>query len=311
MPLVAIQCKNCGGELQIDSASKSYFCHHCHTAYAMEESVVQNITNTTTTIGHVENLIDDGSGKIDQEIYGAEQQLYFKRYDVALERFEKLTYEYGHKYRAWWGLIRAKTEDFSKGPGSRSAYYEICGLFGNLLQFETVPAEEKAEWERRYTQYLEEGQSIIDRLEQTRNAQLEELENRKSKELAPKKEQLKNLEDKITVKERKAAKVERISIVVPFVAAGVIAALLLLASLIVGDDLGDSLVGVITSAITMFLVVKLPLWLVRKSVGKITFEVVCSLKKKIEKLQESVSDIEHAFNLEERNIRADTAWLDY
>lgn len=310
MPLVAIQCKNCGGELQVDSASKSYFCHHCHTAYAMEESVIQNITNTTTTIGHVENMIDDGSGKIDQEIYGAEQQLYFKRYNVALERFEKLTYEYGHKYRAWWGLIRAKTEDFTKGPGGRSEYYEICGLFRNLLQFETVPADEKSEWDRRYTQYLEMGQGIIDRLEQTRNSKLEDLENRKNKELAPKKEQLMKLEDKIAAKERKAAKVESISVVAPFVAAGLVAALLLVLMVIAGEFSG-ALLSLVGSALIAFIVVKLPLWIVHKTVDKITFEVVYSLKKKMEKLQESVNHIEYEFNMEEHNIRVDTAWLDY
>ena len=72
MALVAIQCQNCGGSLQVDSEAKNYYCPHCQTSYAMEQTV--NQTFQTTNIGHIEtaNIIDDGSGKIDQEIYSGE-----------------------------------------------------------------------------------------------------------------------------------------------------------------------------------------------------------------------------------------------
>lgn len=311
MSLIAIQCKNCGGNLQIDSNSQNYFCYHCGSSFAMEETVINNITNNSTTIGHVENLIDDGSGKIDQKICGAEQLLAFGRYTTARELFEELTYHYAHKYRAWWGLIRAKTEDFTRTPAGRSEYEEICGLFDNLLKFPSAPAQERYVWEEQYSDYRNRGQMILDALANERTDKLFSIEAREANELLPKREQQLKLLDRILKKESQTETVNRLSKIVPFVAGGAVAGLTALLTLVSGDLMEmSSLIGILLTGGIGFTVVKVPMLMVCKAITGVTHGVIMNLRAKEAVLQEAISNIESAFRSEKDMVYAETCWLD-
>lgn len=310
MPLIAIRCENCGGELRVDSDSKSYFCHYCNTPYTLQESVVQHITNNTTTIGHVENLIDDGSGKIDQEIFGAEQQLRFKQYATALERFENLTYIYAHKYRAWWGLIRAKTENFAREPVCKSEFDEICDLFKKLLLFEEAPENEKSVWKQSYEAYFIKGQTYADQLNQERTTRLSALMVQEENDLRPYRERYAGINAKFAKQKRSIRTVEKIVKIIPFVVAGIVLIALVASMLGVGDMSGRDMFMSLLSAALVYGVARVIMWALSLPVLGVMRGIADNMENKLGALQKDINIVTDNYNSEKNAVIAVTNWLD-
>lgn len=253
MALVAIQCKNCGGALQVDSSATSYFCPHCHTTYAMEQTV--NQTFQTTHIGKA-TIIDDGSGKIDQEINSGEAFLSLRKYPAAREAFVDLTARYAHKYRAWWGLARAYSEEFTKDPSGKKEFEVISDAVQNALQL--APATERAEIKEASTPYLTKWESHSTQLSEEREQRMDEIQRMGDEYLTPRKEKVSELEALVTKKQNKIEKMEKSSKNTPLIVYLIITALLELILVMESCGIGD-IIGV---ALILFIVIYLPLRLV-------------------------------------------------
>lgn len=47
MPLVKVQCTNCGGNLEVDSSKEAAICPFCNTPYVVEKAITQYVTKNT------------------------------------------------------------------------------------------------------------------------------------------------------------------------------------------------------------------------------------------------------------------------
>lgn len=303
MALVAIQCKNCGGALQVDSGATSYFCPHCHTTYAMEQTV--NQTFQTTHIGKA-TIIDDGSGKIDQEINSGEAFLSLRKYPAAREAFVDLTARYAHKYRAWWGLARAYSEEFTKDPSGKKEFEVISDAIQNALQL--APATEKAEMKEASTPYFTKWESYTIQLSEERTQRMDEIQRMGDEYLAPRKEKVSELEALVTQKQNKIEKMESSSKTIPLIAYGIITVLL---ELIIGFSRAADIIGV---ALILFIVIYLPVRLVYFLVykGRRLYEesVIKHTKADIGSLSAEIHAREAQMETDSHTVYVDTGWID-
>lgn len=185
MPLIAVQCANCGGALQVDSGAASYYCPFCNTAYAMEQTI--NQTFQTTNIEKA-TIIDDGSGKIDQEINSGEAFLTLRKFQTARQSFQRLTQSYAHKYRTWWGLARAITEEFTKEPEGKREFDCVKDAVGSAIQL--APADQKLYIQQITAPYLAKWQEHSDRLTRERSQRLNDVQRRTQDVFPPLRQQI-------------------------------------------------------------------------------------------------------------------------
>lgn len=109
MPLIEGKCKNCGGKLGI-ADGKNGICPFCGTSYIAEDVINYNNYNINNAV-----LSIDLTDTIEQKLGNADTYLEkFKNYAKAYEIYKEVTELTANDYRGWWGLVRAKTEDFTK-----------------------------------------------------------------------------------------------------------------------------------------------------------------------------------------------------
>lgn len=109
MPLIEGKCKNCGVKLSI-ADGKNGICPFCGTSYIAEDVINYNNYNINNAA-----LSIDLTDTIEQKLGNADTYLEkFKDYAKAYEIYKEVTELTANDYRGWWGLVRAKTEDFTK-----------------------------------------------------------------------------------------------------------------------------------------------------------------------------------------------------
>ena len=306
MALVPIQCKNCNGTLQIDSNAASYHCPFCDTTYAMEQTI--NQTFQTTNIGNA-TIIDDGSGKIDQEINGGEAFLNLKKYAAAQNTFKALTQSYAHKYRAWWGLARAITEDFTKAPSGYSEFDEVEDAVRSAQRF--APSDEKTQICLTSAPYLTKWREYYTQLSNDRVQRLNDIESKTANLLATKQEQISKIAASINKKEKKLATLDKVSKIIPIVGFALVCLLVFLTA-IQNDDkyIKNLLMSILTSGLGAFLPLKLILFLVRKAVHIPTEMMINRSRKQISKIDAELQTQKELLNNDMHTVYVDTAWLD-
>ena len=308
MALVAIQCQNCGGSLQVDSEAKNYYCPHCQTSYAMEQTV--NQTFQTTNIGHIEtaNIIDDGSGKIDQEIYSGEAKLQLGRYEEAREDFWELTKQYAHKYRTWLGLARAITREFKVEPSGKREFDVVKDALNNALQL--APAEEKGQIEETKTAYCTKWEAYEEQLNQTRFQRMENIDNRLCATLGPKRQQLSEVRATVAKKRELLSKVEQLKERVPIIGGAVIGIIVLLGMLSTDTGTIGSIFSAAGIALVVYFVLKFAFAIVNKVIAVPTELLIKSSNDRISKMECEIQGLENQFENERCEVIVQTRWLD-
>ena len=208
MALIAIQCKNCGGSLQISSTDEMYVCPHCNTAYAMEQTIHQ--TFQTTNIANA-TIIDDGSGTANQEIKNAEAILSWD-YLYARQKFEDLSERYAHMYQVWWGLARAITEDFTATLAGKSDFELMSEALDHALVL--APADEKEKIRLTTQPYRLRWESYRDKLREERDQQLDLIEERRLQQIPPIERKIDQLKASKTRREFRIKRAEKIGTIV-------------------------------------------------------------------------------------------------
>lgn len=305
MALVPIQCKNCGGALQVDSGATSYYCPHCRTTYAMEQTV--NQTFQTTNIGTA-TIIDDGSGKIDQEISSGEAFLSLRKYQAAREAFQNLTNLYAHKHRTWWGLARAITEDFTKDPTGKYEFYHVDDAVKSAHQL--APADEKNQINEASVAYLTKWHDYCVQLSDERVQQLEKIERRANELLSPRYEKIKELLSTIEKKTAKMEKLEKTKKLVPLIGFAVIGLLLFVSSIESNGFLGSLLMSAVASGLLIFLPLKLVFAFVIKAIRVPTELMINHSNKEIGRIEAEITEQKDQLDNEMHTVYVDTGWLD-
>ena len=305
MALVAIQCKNCGGALQVDSSAASYYCPHCHTTYAMEQTV--NQTFQTTNIGSA-TIIDDGSGKIDQEINSGEAFLSLRKYQAAREAFQNLTSLYAHKHRTWWGLARAITEEFTKDPSGRNEFDYVNDAVESAQQL--APANEKTQIIEVSAAYITKWQDYCLQLLNERVQRLENIEHRAKETLAPRYEKIEEILSAIKKKTEKLEKTEKIGKLVPLIGFAAIGLLLFVSSIGNSGFIEALLMSALASGLLIFLPLKLVFFFVVKAIRVPTELMISHSNKEISKIEAEIKTQKDQLDSETHTVYVDTGWLD-
>lgn len=309
MALVAIQCKNCGGSLQVEAGAKSYYCPNCRTSYAMEQTINQTIQNTN--IGHIERatIIDDGSGKIDQEIYSGEAFLQLRKFNEARDTFQMLTGKYAHKYRAWWGLARAWTENFTRDPQGQSEFFYVSDALESALQL--APADDKPEIQSAIMAYCVPWQKYYEQLTAERSKRFEDIEKRANAAVAPIQKKIDGLRETISKKEDAIDRMETLKDVVPVIGLAVMAVLFFFIFKADNGLIGSILLAGIASGLIIFLPLKLIFVLIYKGVQVPAELLIGHSRDRIAHLEADIEVHKESFGKEIDAVRSDTAWLDY
>lgn len=307
MPLIAIQCKNCGGALQVDSEATSYYCPFCQTPYVMEQAIYQ--TFQTTNIGHIENanIIDDGSGKIDQQINSGEALLQLRKFREARETFLSLTCLYAHKYRAWWGLARAMTENFTKAPDGKDDFECVSDALQSAIQL--APANEKRNIETAQASYIPKWERYCNQLMAERSQKLQAIDARVEQLIAPLQEKEEDLREKIVKKRVSMRRMKKISTIVPYVG---FAALGLLQYVTSHNDnlIASVLAAALVGALFMFLPLKLIFFFVNKASQMSGKLVINNSHKQLEQVANEMYKHRAQFDGYTQKVIAETSWLD-
>lgn len=309
MALVAIQCKNCGGALQVDPAAGGYVCPHCHTSYVMEQTI--NQTFQTTNIENA-TIIDDGSGVANQEVKSAEASLTFRSYGYARKRFEDLSERYAHMYQVWWGLARAITEDFTATPKGKSDFEQMAEALDHALAL--APADEKENIRLTTEPYRIRWESYRDKLREERDQQLDLIEERRQQQLPPIERKIEQLRASKSRRECRIERARNIGTIVPF--AGAVVALVVLFASSIGYDksfinlIFDGILYVLVSGIVIYLPLALAAYVIVKAISVSAGVEIGRYDREVKRLDEEGGKILNNLTEEVQNVREKTSWLD-
>lgn len=308
MPLIAMQCKNCGDTLQVDPSQGTYRCPSCGSVHKIEKSISQ--TFQTTNIGHIENatIIDDGSGKINQEIRNGEAHLHLKKYQKARAIFEDLTDRHADKYQSWFGLARSITEDFTKDPYGASEYSVVADALHSAV--ELSPFDAREEIVAIETEYCTKWQNHFNRLITERNNKLEAIDAQANKVIPPKELEINNLRATITRKTVKVERWQKARELIPFIMFVIVGVLTLPSSI----DASGLILGILSSALLSALAVLLPLKILLFLIcNAIRIPAEATINRSNERIRQLMDAIQtHEAQFEEERVAAvrATRWLD-
>lgn len=115
MPLVPAKCVNCGASLTLDEATvgSTVECPFCHTSLIFERQP-DNTFVTNYKIAHADTVIVEDSKSVEKRLTNAQTYLDAHRdYATAERHFSELVDDASNEWRAWWGLARSITHDFT------------------------------------------------------------------------------------------------------------------------------------------------------------------------------------------------------
>ncbi len=114
MPLVPAKCTQCGASLTVDPSKEAAICPYCNQAYIVEKAInyynTTNVTNIDTL--HADKVIVESSDSAENLLRAGETHIRLKNYIEAVLKFEEMCNKFPHNFRAWYGRLRALTNDF-------------------------------------------------------------------------------------------------------------------------------------------------------------------------------------------------------
>ena len=113
--LVTATCPNCNSPLQIKEGQDFVKCKYCGTISSAPKAIEYHQHQSTSYIFSGANPVVNFSNGQDLEtlVKNADMHLKLKNYADAQSIYEKISKEYPHDYRGWWGLILAKSKNLS------------------------------------------------------------------------------------------------------------------------------------------------------------------------------------------------------
>lgn len=322
MALATLQCKNCGAHLEIDSNTASYICPNCHTTYAMEQTFNQTVQNTVIQNAQTVNVIDDGSGKLNQKINNAETRIRWGEYEHAQSLFKELTDKYAQDYRTWLGLARAISHNFTHEPTGKREFEAVCNAIRRAKITSAGNEAAQAEIEEASAAYLTQWETHSKNLVAQRNQKAEENKIREEEMCAHKRQEIDNIEATIAKKKAKLEKLEKLGKKVPLIAYAVVASLLLILTTIgnVGELTIIEIVGglfsnLFSSALLCGICIWLPLRLIFFFIAKAlrvpTEMMINSSSVKITQIKSEIRQIQDQLKNELYAVLKNTDWLDH
>lgn len=114
MPLVPAKCTQCGASLTVDPSKEAAVCPYCSQAYIVEKAInfynTTNVTNIDTL--NADKVIIESSDSAASLLKAGETHIRLKNYTEAVLKFEEMCNKFPHNFRAWYGRLRALTNDF-------------------------------------------------------------------------------------------------------------------------------------------------------------------------------------------------------
>ena len=113
--LVTATCPNCNSPLQIKEGQDFVKCEYCGTISSAPKAIEYHQHQSTSYNFSGANPVVNFSNGQDLEtlVKNADMHLKLKNYAAAQSIYEKITNEYPHDYRGWWGLILARSKNLS------------------------------------------------------------------------------------------------------------------------------------------------------------------------------------------------------
>lgn len=165
--LVTATCPNCNSPLQIKEGQDFVKCEYCGTISSAPKAIEYHQHQSTSYNFSGANPVVNFSNGQDLEtlVKNADMHLKLKNYADAQSIYEKISKEYPHDYRGWWGLILAKSRELAdtdifirkdsvSGYISLSAEYYFITSTWNKVQ-KTAPQKIKDELASKYQPFYD------------------------------------------------------------------------------------------------------------------------------------------------------------
>ncbi len=164
---VTATCPNCNSPLQIKEGQDFVKCEYCGTISSAPKAIEYHQHQSTSYNFSGANPVVNFSNGQDLEtlVKNADMHLKLKNYADAQSIYEKISKEYPHDYRGWWGLILAKSRELAdtdifirkdsvSGYISLSAEYYFITSTWNKVQ-KTAPQKIKDELASKYQPFYD------------------------------------------------------------------------------------------------------------------------------------------------------------
>lgn len=165
--LVTATCPNCNSPLQIKEGQDFVKCEYCGTISSAPKAIEYHQHQSTSYNFNGANPVVNFSNGQDLEtlVKNADMHLKLKNYADAQSIYAKISKEYPHDYRGWWGLILARSRELTdtdifirkesiSGYISLSAEYYFITSTWNKVQ-KTAPQKIKDELASKYQPFYD------------------------------------------------------------------------------------------------------------------------------------------------------------
>lgn len=178
--LVTATCPNCNSPLQIKEGQDFVKCEYCGTISSAPKAIEYHQHQSTSYNFSGANPVVNFSNGQDLEtlVKNADMHLKLKNYADAKTFYEKITKEYPHDYRGWWGLIlveskeltnadfyiekeRVRSHKYYKETCLTDTFHRICFDWKNVK--ETAPAKITAELAAKFQPYYDMGYTAYEK----------------------------------------------------------------------------------------------------------------------------------------------------
>ena len=295
MPLVPAKCTQCGATLTIDPSQDAAVCPFCNTPFVVEKAINNySVTNQTTigTVEHVEHLHVDDARSVESRLKSAEAQLgALDLKEEAYRSFKALAQDRADEWRAWWGMARAKSNEFRNTANLHQPDLgEVEECAEHAIQL--APADERPRLRETFDAFKKE-------IAKTRYAELHEevgddwqrIGKLSAKELIVRYEETKKEQKDLKLQESTAVRIERSQSIFLIVVAGVLFVFSIVFSIVNGAAPG---------ILTLITGVALALCVLKLQVNH----------AKIGKIRAKLSTIEDELAAVERDLIAKRRWAE-
>lgn len=178
--LVTATCPNCNSPLQIKEGQDFVKCEYCGTISSAPKAIEYHQHQSTSYNFSGANPVVNFSNGQDLEtlVKNADMHLKLKNYADAQSIYEKISKEYPHDYRGWWGLIlvesreltnadfyiekeRVRSDEFYKKTCLTDTFRRISFDWKNVK--ETAPAKITAELAAKFQPYYDMGYTAYEK----------------------------------------------------------------------------------------------------------------------------------------------------
>ena len=164
---VTATCPNCNSPLQIKEGQDFVKCEYCGTISSAPKAIEYHQHQSTSYNFSGANPVVNFSNGQDLEtlVKNADMHLKLKNYADAQSIYEKISKEYPHDYRGWWGLILARSRELTNtdifiSKDSVSRYISLSAEYHSIINNwnsvqKTAPQKIKDELASKYQPFYD------------------------------------------------------------------------------------------------------------------------------------------------------------